>query len=261
MNEEIDHHLEMQETNAMLLQQFEKEMELQEPETPNKYSDHSDPPSPKKQSKKKERMVERLLTNRAKFNDRTALFNLINTLQLAITLYNLSSIINIEGQTNLKFYDSNTIYSFYVWNKQGFTVYYLIIILIMVHILKLLTCLVGYFCVVQKSEKLLSIFMMLTFTCVITRGIITILLLIDYNQIELIQSYIYGDSDKVAQSQAVQFIIVLILFVAVEIIMGLQSLLLAGQAKKKYKSMRINEKKISAHYSMAYQIMLRQFVI
>ncbi|CAD8204309.1 unnamed protein product [Paramecium octaurelia] len=262
MNEEIDHHLEMQETNAMLLQQFEKVTEQQEAETPNKYSDHSDPPSPTKQkSKKKERIVEKLLENRAKFNDRTALFNLINTLQLAITLYNLSSIINIEGQTNLKFYDTTQIYSYYVWNKQGFTVYYLIIILIMVHILKLLTCLVGYFCVVQKSEKLLTIFMMLTFTCVITRGIITILLLIDYSQIELTQSYIYGDSDKVAQSQAVQFTIVLVLFVAVEIIMGLQSLLLAGQAKKKYKSMRINEKKIAAHYSIAYQIMLRQFVI
>ncbi|CAD8124475.1 unnamed protein product [Paramecium sonneborni] len=259
MNEEIDHHLEMQETNAMLLQQFENVIELQESETLNK---HSDPPSPtKQQNKKKERIVERLLSNRAKFNEKTALFNLINTLQLAITLYNISSIINIEGQANLKFYDTTQIYSFYVWNKQGFSVYYLIIILIMVHILKLLTCLVGYFCVVQKSEKLLTIFMMLTFTCVITRGIITILLLIDYNQIELTQTYVYGDSDKVAQSQAVQFTIVLILFVAVEIIMGLQSLLLAGQAKKKYKSMRINEKKIAAHYSIAYQIMLRQFII
>ncbi|CAD8122114.1 unnamed protein product [Paramecium sonneborni] len=258
MNEEIDHHLEMQETNAMLLKQFEKETELQENEIQQKYSD---PPSPIKQSQKKERVVEKLLENREKFNDKTALFNLINTLQLVITLYNLSSIINIEGQTNLKFHDTTQIYGFYIWNKQGFSVYYLIMILILVHILKLLTCLVGYFCVVQKSQQLLSIFMMLTFACVITRGIITILLLIDYNQIELTQSYIYGDSDKVAQSQAIQFTIVLIIFVAVEIIMGLQSLLLAGQAKKKYKIMRINEKKIAAHYKIAYQILLRQFLI
>ncbi|CAK64959.1 unnamed protein product (macronuclear) [Paramecium tetraurelia] len=137
MNEKIDHHLEMQETNYMLLQQFEKATELQEQETQNRYYDHSDLSSPTRQSKKKERIVEQLLANRARFNDRTALFNLVNTLQLvndstkfqAITLYNLSSIINIEGQSNLKFYDTTQIYSFYVWNQQGsLHVYYLIII-------------------------------------------------------------------------------------------------------------------------------------
>ncbi|CAD8121159.1 unnamed protein product [Paramecium sonneborni] len=131
----------------------------------------------------------------------------------------------------------------------------------MVHILKLLTCLVGYFCVVQKSEQLLTIFMMLTFTCVITRGIITILILIDYGQIEQTQSYIYGDEDKIAQSQTIQFTVVLVIFVAVEIVMGLQSLLYAGQAKEKYKQMRVNEKKIGQHYQITYQITLRQYMV
>ncbi|CAK68695.1 unnamed protein product (macronuclear) [Paramecium tetraurelia] len=260
MSEEIDQHLEMQETNIMLLQQFDNETQSQEAMSPYQFSEHSDLPSPKKQSRKKEKILEKLISNRAKFNERAALFNLINSLQLAITLYNLSSIINIEGQSNLKFYDSSSIFSFYRWNKQGFTVYYLITILVMVHVLKLLTCLVGYFCVVQKSEQLLTIFMMLTFTCVITRGIITILLLIDYGQILQTQSYVYGKEDKVAQSQTIQFTVVLVIFVAVEIVMGLQSLLYAGQAKEKYKQMRVNEKRIAQHYQIAYQITLRQFL-
>ncbi|TNV74958.1 hypothetical protein FGO68_gene9587 [Halteria grandinella] len=148
MSEEIDHHLEMQETNAMLLRQFEQAVEETHPDFTD--TQVSDPPSPTKKQRKKERIVERLLSSRAKFDDRTALFNLINSIALvytknhqALTIYNLSSIVNIEGQTNLKLSESTQIYSYYTWNDQGFTVYYLIIILIMVHILKLLTCLVG----------------------------------------------------------------------------------------------------------------------
>ncbi|CAD8123555.1 unnamed protein product [Paramecium sonneborni] len=72
----------MQETNMMLLQQFGNESENQEGMSPYQFSENSELGSPKKKSRKKEKILEKLLSNRAKFNEKVSLFNLINSLQL-----------------------------------------------------------------------------------------------------------------------------------------------------------------------------------
>ena len=48
--------------------------------SPYLYSENSDLASPKKKSRKKEKILEKLLSNKAKFNEKAALFNLINSL-------------------------------------------------------------------------------------------------------------------------------------------------------------------------------------
>ncbi|CAD8121160.1 unnamed protein product [Paramecium sonneborni] len=83
MNDEIDQHLEMQDTNSMLMQQFGNESESQEEGmSPYQFSENFELASPNRRSRKKEKIIEKLLSNRGKFNEKASLFNLINSLQL-----------------------------------------------------------------------------------------------------------------------------------------------------------------------------------
>jgi voltage-gated potassium channel Kch len=61
----------------------------------------------------------------------------------------------------------------------------LIEILIMIHLLRIFTCILGYFSLSQKSGRIITYFMMLSTVSVLARGIVSLMILLHYSTVEL----------------------------------------------------------------------------
>ena len=136
----------------------------------------------------------------------------------------MTSVINIEAQDSLLTFEAATI--IHPDTPNGGSIYYFVFWLIMVHVLRIFTSIVGipfvypgFFCVYQKSGRLLSIFMLLSAACVLCRGVVTFLILVNYHQIKAVCELEYTISE--AGHMAMQFTVLLVMFLVIEVVVGL----------------------------------------
>lgn len=66
------------------------------------------------------------------------------------------------------------------------------------------------------------------------RGTVTLMLLIFYDKIELVCEDIFGSEDDVASTMALQYVIVLVIFLVAELLLSLVSLIQGSQSKDEY---------------------------
>lgn len=79
-------------------------------------------------------------------------------------------------------------------------------------------------------------YMILSAATLILRGVISLLLLISYNGIMSICVSIFGDDNDIGLNMAIQYVIVLSIFVIIEILLSLVSLVQSSQSKDEYVS-------------------------
>jgi hypothetical protein len=99
--------------------------------------------------------------------------------------------------------------------------------------------------------------MILSSAALILRGIVTLLLLLSYNNIEEVCEYVFGAEDGIPGSMALQYIIVMAIFVVMEILLSLISLVQGSQSKEEYVSMLLD---ISLGYMKYHDKLLKKQV-
>jgi NADH:ubiquinone oxidoreductase subunit 3 (subunit A) len=97
-----------------------------------------------------------------------------------------------------------------------------------------LCCSKGFFAVQQKSERLITYYMILSSLSLILRGIVTLLLIISYETIEKVLTDIFEEGEDVASIMTLQYVVILIVFVVIEILLSLMSLVQGSQSKEEY---------------------------
>ncbi|CAD8081198.1 unnamed protein product [Paramecium primaurelia] len=97
-----------------------------------------------------EKVMTRLIKGEFRFERRQYIFLNVNTVNLVLTIYNLIGPINIEAQKSLIFYEDTRV----PLNDQDFTLMNLLNALIVVHLLRIFTCLLGFFSVSQVMNSL-----------------------------------------------------------------------------------------------------------
>lgn len=74
--------------------------------------------------------------------------------------------------------------------------------------------------------------MLFSFACVIVRGIVTILIIINFDMIESVCDFEF--TKEAGTAMAIQFVVVLVIFLVLEIFLGLVGFLQATEAKNCY---------------------------
>ena len=97
------------------------------------------------------------------------------------------------------------------------------------------------FAVNQKSERLIIFYMIFSAFCLITRGIISLLVLISYENIVSVCNYIYNpnptdNDDNIGPAMATKFLVILVIFFISEILLSLVCLVQGSQSKEEYSS-------------------------
>ncbi|CAK69769.1 unnamed protein product (macronuclear) [Paramecium tetraurelia] len=202
-----------------------------------------------------EKVMTRLIKGEFRFERRQYIFLNVNTVNLVLTIYNLIGPINIEAQKSLIFYEDTRV----PLNDQDFTLMNLLNALIVVHLLRIFTCLLGFFSVSQKSGKIMTYFMIMSTVCVLCRGIISLLIVLNYTAIKDTCNLIFGGgTDDIGSLMAMQFLVVLILFVIAEILLALISLIQCSKTKEEYRIWIKHKEKMMKNYELCYEVAICQ---
>ncbi|KAM3133821.1 hypothetical protein pb186bvf_014084 [Paramecium bursaria] len=211
----------------------------------------------KKEKLPKEKLMTRMIKDEFRFERRTYIFLNVNTINLVLTIYNLVSPINIEGQRSLIYYEDTRD----IENKESGNTQLLGLInaLIVVHLLRVFTCMVGYFSTAQKSGRIITYFMILSTICVLARGIVSLLIILNFSSIkDTCESIFSVDGQNVGELMAYQFLIVLLVFVVVEIFLALISLVQCSKSKEEYAVAVKQKEKLLKNYNLCYEVVINQ---
>jgi hypothetical protein len=78
--------------------------------------------------------------------------------------------------------------------------------------------------------------MLISCATLITRGIVSLLIMLNLTEIEKVCRDIFGEEDEVAEYMAIQFLVVLTIFLVLEVLLSMISLIQSSHSKEQYQS-------------------------
>lgn len=82
----------------------------------------------------------------------------------------------------------------------------------------------------------MTYYMLLSAVALICRGIVSLLIILNFNEIRRVCADIFGDQDNVADYMAVQFLVILTIFLCLEVLLSMISLIQSSHSKEEYAS-------------------------